>query len=445
MSFNPIDPFTDLDKSLSDPSKRAQSPEISALSATLFPKCDAVSPLSAHLKDLISPPVLSPPSLLADVLSPKSSLALGDPLSPALTPALEAALPKPLEILASPATAALSVAIQPKPFSLLTGFENKPMAPLLSDLLKPVPLGFAPSDLLSPSDHLAMSTTAPSLLAPLSLTESLSTRPMRLLEPLVDCVPETLRLPEVLEASRLTKLMDDLLLPRPAMSISAAMPFEGLHKDFQRVGDTYTAFLRAVPAHQIEPTLFPIPSRSYFQSGDLFLEIPTGPPLSKSLQRARESTRAALRTYAETRLERFLDKVNPGFRKMWDGAHMAATSNNPDKIRHAMISLRELFTHVIHTLAPDADVKRWTTDPRRFHQGRPTRETRLLYICSPVAAGPLSDFVVTDVQSILALAKLFQHGTHAIEPTLSPVQMRLIFRRLEGVLCNLIDISTASD
>src|SRR5438552_2486729 len=109
MSFNPIDPFTDLDKSLSDPSKRAQSPEISALSATLFPKCDAVSPLSAHLKDLISPPVLSPPSLLADVLSPKSSLALGDPLSPALTPALEAALPKPLEILASPATAALSV------------------------------------------------------------------------------------------------------------------------------------------------------------------------------------------------------------------------------------------------------------------------------------------------------------------------------------------------
>lgn len=44
---------------------------------------------------------------------------------------------------------------------------------------------------------------------------------------------------------------------------------------------------------------------------------------------------------------------------MWQGAKSALNStDNPDYARHCAVSLRELFTHVIHRLSPDDEIKK---------------------------------------------------------------------------------------
>jgi hypothetical protein len=142
-------------------------------------------------------------------------------------------------------------------------------------------------------------------------------------------------------------------------------------------------------------------------------------------------------------LEFLLKKIDPRFCTLWQGAHLAAASSNPDRVRHACVSIRELFTHVLHFLAPDEQICKWTSDPCRFHNGRPTRKSRFLYLFRPATSGALSDYLFAEITSLVALANVLQEGTHGIGVHLSPLELKLIFDRIEGALCTLIEMGTA--
>jgi hypothetical protein len=64
------------------------------------------------------------------------------------------------------------------------------------------------------------------------------------------------------------------------------------------------------------------------------------------------------------------------------------------KTRGRLIALRqfgELFTHILHGLSPDAEVRKWSTEPAHYHNGRrPTRRAWLLYICREFLPANLS-------------------------------------------------------
>jgi len=83
-------------------------------------------------------------------------------------------------------------------------------------------------------------------------------------------------------------------------------------------------------------------------------------------------------------LRSLLSELNSELVIMLDGATQALISENVDRVRHFTISLRELFTHIIHTLAPDNAIKVWSNNPEHFFEGRPTRKARLLFICRGV-------------------------------------------------------------
>ncbi|MFT7639571.1 MAG: hypothetical protein ACI9G1_001307, partial [Pirellulaceae bacterium] len=59
------------------------------------------------------------------------------------------------------------------------------------------------------------------------------------------------------------------------------------------------------------------------------------------------------------------------------GARQSLRDDNPDRARHVTTSVRELFTQVLHALAPDNDIRGWTSSDDHFHNNRPTRRARL--------------------------------------------------------------------
>jgi hypothetical protein len=100
--------------------------------------------------------------------------------------------------------------------------------------------------------------------------------------------------------------------------------------------------------------------------------------------------------------------------------------------------LRELFTHVLHQLAPNNKIKNWSTSSKHYHNGNPTRRARLLHICRELNNKPCLNFLNIDIESVLDLLDLFQSGTHKVKTELSDEQLNLMLMRMEGVLTSLL-------
>jgi hypothetical protein len=126
-----------------------------------------------------------------------------------------------------------------------------------------------------------------------------------------------------------------------------------------------------------------------------------------------------------------------------DGARPAFASNHTDYQRHFITSLRELFTHVLQQLAPDDQVRRFSTDAKDFPNDRPTRNVRLRYICRGINDERFGKFVEKDVAAMLALVDLFQGGTHAVTCSYTEQQLRALLVRAEGLVHFLLEIAAA--
>jgi hypothetical protein len=130
-------------------------------------------------------------------------------------------------------------------------------------------------------------------------------------------------------------------------------------------------------------------------------------------------------------IELYLPRLHTGFPKMWTGALQALQSTNVDRIRHFNVSVRELFMHVMQALAPDE---------KNFANGRPTRKSRLIFICRNLQGGDYEKFLIKDIAAMLELIDLFQQGTHGIEPDFTEIQLRALKFRVESALRFLLEI-----
>lgn len=137
-------------------------------------------------------------------------------------------------------------------------------------------------------------------------------------------------------------------------------------------------------------------------------------------------------------LEGLLSSLNEGLVSMLEGARSSLHSNNPDKVRHFSISLRELFTHVLHILSPNEEIKKWSNDSNHYIDNKPTRRARLLYICRSINHDSFAKFVKADVDAVLSFINLFQGSTHSIEPNISKKQLDTMLTRMESLLTYLI-------
>jgi hypothetical protein len=136
-------------------------------------------------------------------------------------------------------------------------------------------------------------------------------------------------------------------------------------------------------------------------------------------------------------LEPLLARLGPPYVAAWSGASVALASDNPDRARHFLSSLRELFTSVMHRLAPDDEIARWTSAEDHYHQGKPKREARLQYICRGVNDRRFHDFLKADIDSMTHLYNLLNR-VHAMPVHYSDDQLTVIRVRVEGALLFLL-------
>ncbi|MHB8088820.1 MAG: pPIWI-associating nuclease domain-containing protein, partial [Anaerolineaceae bacterium] len=106
----------------------------------------------------------------------------------------------------------------------------------------------------------------------------------------------------------------------------------------------------------------------------------------------------------------WLESLDPAFSNMLLGAEQAIYSQNPDHLRHFASSHRELSTHILHLLAPNDQVKKWTKDPNHFDKdGKPTRKARLKFIARYHNNKTFVDFLIKDFENQMALLNADEH------------------------------------
>lgn len=162
--------------------------------------------------------------------------------------------------------------------------------------------------------------------------------------------------------------------------------------------------------------------------------------LDSDLERETHQLEEDIQHENESVLEELLGKLNMELTVLLFGARQSLESANPDKVRHFATSLRELFTHVLHTLSPDGKVKAWSDSPEHYDRGKPTRRARLLYNCRSWNHDPFSDFLEKDIDAVLEFLKLFQRGTHEVIPTYTDFQLKMMLLRMESTLRFLLEI-----
>jgi hypothetical protein len=153
-------------------------------------------------------------------------------------------------------------------------------------------------------------------------------------------------------------------------------------------------------------------------------------------ERAREETSANVS---------LLRNIDPGLVAPYVGAHEALVGGNRDSKRHVLSSLRELWNHLLRTLAPDVAVVDWAGEKADdlFHEGKPTRRARMLYICRGVDHEPLSKFVDKDTEAFISMVDAFSR-VHELETGLTDEQVAALVLKADSWLMYILRIAGTS-
>ena len=137
--------------------------------------------------------------------------------------------------------------------------------------------------------------------------------------------------------------------------------------------------------------------------------------------------------YARSDVDLMLADLDADLVTMLDEAVEVVFGTSVGRVRHATVSLRELSMHVLHRLAPDGEVSAWTQDPNHYHEGRPRRQARVLYVCRHVNYGPYGRYLKKSVNATVAFFDTL-NSLHEVRPDVCDFQLRLMLTDAIGIL-----------
>jgi hypothetical protein len=143
----------------------------------------------------------------------------------------------------------------------------------------------------------------------------------------------------------------------------------------------------------------------------------------------------------EHELDETLKSHGRGYLEVLEGAKQAANSDNPDKVRHTVTSLRELSTRILHDLAPDEQIKKWSNKKEDYANGRPTRKCRVAYIFRNLAHSKADSLIENEIKFITDFFSFFNRGTHELMATLSAEELKYLIYKSESTLLLLLRYS----
>jgi hypothetical protein len=193
----------------------------------------------------------------------------------------------------------------------------------------------------------------------------------------------------------------------------------------------------------LPPITLELPSVELFNETSLLESVTTQDAENIELVDQKQEIKEQIQADTDSKLITLLKEIDDNLVSLLEGAQFALQSDHPDHVRHFATSLRELFTHVLHMLAPDSELERWTNDSAHYHKQRPTRKARMLYICRSINKEPFTKFVERDIEATITFLDLFQGGTHKIATNYSREQLTAMLIRMEGTLRFLLEIDNA--
>jgi hypothetical protein len=143
----------------------------------------------------------------------------------------------------------------------------------------------------------------------------------------------------------------------------------------------------------------------------------------------------------ENELDEALKSHSRGYLEVLAGAKQAAISDNPDKVRHTVTSLRELSTRILHDLSPDEQIKKWTNKKEDYANGRPTRKCRVAYIFRNLTHSKAGPLIENDIKFIIDFFNFFNKGTHELMTTLSAEELKYLIYKSESTILLLLKYS----
>jgi hypothetical protein len=218
-----------------------------------------------------------------------------------------------------------------------------------------------------------------------------------------------------------------------------------LQNSFLGLASSYSEFFDSIgrqPAAivSLPPIATELPTVEFFNGVDLLEAVTLQPDEAIEFIEEKHLFKNGIQAETNDRLNALLEELNEELVKALLGARHSLTSDNPDRVRHFAISLRELFGHVLHALAPDNEIRIWSSLPDHYYNSKPTRKARLLYICRTLNHGPFTKFVEKDIEAVLEFLQLFQRGTHEITVPYTNEQLIAMLVRMESTLRYLLEI-----
>lgn len=141
---------------------------------------------------------------------------------------------------------------------------------------------------------------------------------------------------------------------------------------------------------------------------------------------------------------KLLRAVAPDLCKAYLGAKHALGSSSPDKARHMLTSLREVWNHLLRRLAPNDDVLMWiqhTTHKKQglTHNDQPTRRAQGLYICRDFESSPLKEFVLADISSLTKMIDLLNR-LHEPDPRMNDTELHALMAKSDSALSFILQL-----
>ena len=136
-------------------------------------------------------------------------------------------------------------------------------------------------------------------------------------------------------------------------------------------------------------------------------------------------------------------RVAPQFAHMYTGGFEALNGDNPDRVRHASASLRELGNRLLKPFAPDDDVIVWLRRTGRLQEGlqrngRPAHWAKAMYAFRDHEASPLAKVWEPNSQVQASLIQLLNSGVHQPRFDLTDGQLASFFAQIDSWLEQLL-------
>lgn len=139
-------------------------------------------------------------------------------------------------------------------------------------------------------------------------------------------------------------------------------------------------------------------------------------------------------------LESRLGEVDPDLPRVYREGIAAIESAHQGWIRHAMVSFRTLFQHLLRLLAPDSDLRSFFEDPAdHMIDGEFTRKAQLRYIFRDLATDAYARLAEQDIEYAQATFFPMNDEVHELASALSDQQVLVLCRRIQGCISVVLE------